>query len=137
MRQNAAAILNSLLSEADFFVDEKDLQTFVGAAIGCAFFFARQLAAGHGAPPRILSALTTTLLGRFGLQTPVFHYIVPGVHRGTQQVVPVIAVPRTISVELTGGGLIGTVDFHEPMHPTSQSRQHDDLPLHANVFMMS
>jgi hypothetical protein len=31
-----------LLSEADFFVDEKDLQTFVGAAFQPRFFFARR-----------------------------------------------------------------------------------------------
>jgi hypothetical protein len=35
-----AAILQLLLSEADFFVDEKDLQTFVGAAFQPRFFFA-------------------------------------------------------------------------------------------------
>jgi hypothetical protein len=39
------AILQWLLSEADFFVDEKDLQTFVGAAFQPRFFFARRL---HG-----------------------------------------------------------------------------------------
>jgi hypothetical protein len=32
------AILQWLLSEADFFVDEKDLQTFVGAAFQPRFF---------------------------------------------------------------------------------------------------
>jgi hypothetical protein len=33
-----AAILKFLLSEADFFVDEKDLQTFVGATSQSRFF---------------------------------------------------------------------------------------------------
>ncbi len=33
-------ILRSLLSEADFFVDGKDLQTFVGATSQSRFFFA-------------------------------------------------------------------------------------------------
>jgi hypothetical protein len=33
-----AAILRFLLSEADFFVDEKDLQTFVGATPQSRFF---------------------------------------------------------------------------------------------------
>ncbi|CAM2158350.1 hypothetical protein FHX57_004241 [Paraburkholderia tropica] len=133
---NAEAILNSLLSEADFFVDEKDLQTFVGAAIGCAFFLPANKQ--RDIAPRLQSlrerptALLPLSFRRLGLQTPVFHYIVPGVHRGTQQVLPVIAVPGTIRLELAGGGLIGTVDFHEPMNPTSQCRQHDDLPLHAN-----
>jgi hypothetical protein len=36
-------ILKSLLSEADFFVDEKDLQTFVGATSQSRFFFALRL----------------------------------------------------------------------------------------------
>lgn len=36
-----AAILKVLLSEADFFVDEKDLQTFVGATFQSRFFFVR------------------------------------------------------------------------------------------------
>lgn len=36
------AILQSLLSEADFFVDGKDLQTFVGATSQSRFFFARR-----------------------------------------------------------------------------------------------
>ena len=35
-----AAILEYLLSEADFFVDEKDLQTFVSATFRSRFFFA-------------------------------------------------------------------------------------------------
>lgn len=34
-----AAILKVLLSEADFFVDGKDLQTFVGATFRSRFFF--------------------------------------------------------------------------------------------------
>jgi hypothetical protein len=38
MGQNPAAILQWLLSEADFFVDEKDLQTFVSAALAALFF---------------------------------------------------------------------------------------------------
>ncbi|RKE34628.1 hypothetical protein B0G76_0642 [Paraburkholderia sp. BL23I1N1] len=33
-----AVILKSLLSEADFFVDEEDLQTFVGATSQSRFF---------------------------------------------------------------------------------------------------
>lgn len=36
-------ILRSLLSEADFFVDGKDLQTFVGATFQSRFFFVRRL----------------------------------------------------------------------------------------------
>lgn len=36
------AILRSLLSEADFFVDGKDLQTFVGATFQSRFFFVRR-----------------------------------------------------------------------------------------------
>jgi hypothetical protein len=41
MEMDCAAILKKLLSEADFFVDEKDLQTFVGATSQSRFFFAR------------------------------------------------------------------------------------------------
>lgn len=37
------AILRSLLSEADFFVDGKDLQTFVGATFQSRFFFVCRL----------------------------------------------------------------------------------------------
>jgi hypothetical protein len=43
------AILKVLLSEADFFVDEKDLQTFVGAAFQPRFFFAPRVP-GHDDP---------------------------------------------------------------------------------------
>jgi hypothetical protein len=38
------AILKVLLFEADFFVDEKDLQTFVGATSQSRFFFVRESA---------------------------------------------------------------------------------------------
>lgn len=38
------AILRSLLSEADFFVDGKDLQTFVGATSQSRFFLPRRSA---------------------------------------------------------------------------------------------
>ena len=41
MKGCSLAILRSLLSEADFFVDGKDLQTFVGATSQSRFFFAR------------------------------------------------------------------------------------------------
>lgn len=44
MKGCSLAILRSLLSEADFFVDEKDLQTFVGATSQSRFF----LLAGYG-----------------------------------------------------------------------------------------
>ncbi|VWB95750.1 hypothetical protein BAR24066_04559 [Burkholderia arboris] len=40
MKGCSLAILRSLLSEADFFVDGKDLQTFVGATSQSRFFFA-------------------------------------------------------------------------------------------------
>lgn len=40
MLHGAIVILVSLLSEADFFVDGKDLQTFVGATSQSRFFFA-------------------------------------------------------------------------------------------------
>lgn len=39
MKGGSLAILRSLLSEADFFVDGKDLQTFVGATSQSRFFF--------------------------------------------------------------------------------------------------
>ncbi len=39
MKGCSLAILRSLLSEADFFVDGKDLQTFVGATSQSRFFF--------------------------------------------------------------------------------------------------
>ncbi|CAG2263790.1 hypothetical protein BCCR75502_00916 [Burkholderia sola] len=38
MKGGSLAILRSLLSEADFFVDGKDLQTFVGATSQSRFF---------------------------------------------------------------------------------------------------
>jgi hypothetical protein len=40
MTFSRAAILTVLLFEADFFVDEKDLQTFVSATSSSRFFFA-------------------------------------------------------------------------------------------------
>ena len=41
MKGCSLAILRSLLSEADFFVDGKDLQTFVGATSQSRFFLPR------------------------------------------------------------------------------------------------
>ncbi len=41
MKGGSLAILRSLLSEADFFVDGKDLQTFVGATSQSRFFLPR------------------------------------------------------------------------------------------------
>lgn len=41
MKGSSLAILHSLLSEADFFVDGKDLQTFVGATSQSRFFLPR------------------------------------------------------------------------------------------------
>lgn len=38
MKGSSLVILRSLLSEADFFVDGKDLQTFVGATFQSRFF---------------------------------------------------------------------------------------------------
>jgi hypothetical protein len=68
------------------------------------------------------------------MQAPVFHYVVPCVHRGTQQVVPVVAVPRTVRLDFAAYEVcwIGAVDRHEPLKPLSKSRQHGCLPLHAN-----
>lgn len=42
MKGCSLAILRSLLSEADFFVDGKDLQTFVGATSQSRFFLPRR-----------------------------------------------------------------------------------------------
>ena len=44
MKGCSLAILRSLLSEADFFVDGKDLQTFVGATSQSRFFLPRRSA---------------------------------------------------------------------------------------------
>ncbi|MBN3856050.1 hypothetical protein G3N59_21990 [Paraburkholderia sp. Ac-20340] len=93
MGQNPAAILNSLLSEADFFVDEKDLQTFVGAALAALFFCLPRMHDRLLAPLSARPVLPGVVFRRFRLQAPVFHYVMPGVHWGTQQVLPVIAMP--------------------------------------------
>lgn len=113
MGQNAAAILQWLLSEADFFVDEKDLQTFVGAALAALFFC---LPCAH-ARSATLCALADWGFRRLRLQAPVFHYVVPGVHWRTQQVLPVIAVPRSVRFDLVCR--LRAVYFDQPMKTAS------------------
>lgn len=83
MKGSSLAILRSLLSEADFFVDGKDLQTFVGATSQSRFFFAPL----PGALPRVRAALA--LARRRGVFCfdrqrrvgPVFHHVVTGIQR--------------------------------------------------------
>jgi hypothetical protein len=89
-------ILTFLLSEADFFVDEKDLQTFVGATSQSRFFFACDF----------LAFLLANLSGQSGRleihishHAPIFHYVVTRVHWGRQQVLPVISMPHGIEIE--------------------------------------
>jgi len=94
-------ILSFLLSEADFFVDEKDLQTFVGATSQSRFFFACDF----------LEFLLANLSGQSGRleirvshHAPIFHYVVTCVHWGRQQVLPVISMPHGIEIENWAGG---------------------------------
>lgn len=54
MKGCSLAILRSLLSEADFFVDGKDLQTFVGATSQSRFFFLPRRSARYCANERRL-----------------------------------------------------------------------------------
>ena len=75
------AILKVLLSEADFFVDEKDLQTFVGAAFQPRFFLPL---AFRGMITLLAAAGCRACSGKLeaGRHAPIFHYVVSGVHRG-------------------------------------------------------
>ena len=116
------AILQMLLSEADFFVDEKDLQTFVGAAFQPRFFFA-------------LIQLPGVHFWWFGLQAPVFHHVVPCVHRGTQQVVPVVPVPCAIGLGFFSRRR-NPLGLYDPMKPSPQSRQHDDSPMPITICIV-
>ena len=85
MKGCSLAILRSLLSEADFFVDGKDLQTFVGATSQSRFFFALSFRFLL----RVRAPFALALAGRlrvvgFGLRRrvrPVFHHVVTGVQR--------------------------------------------------------
>lgn len=79
MKGSSLVILRSLLSEADFFVDEKDLQTFVGATSQSRFFFAfwlwirgRQSVCWRG-------VVHFAPVGQ-GWDAPVFHHVPACVH---------------------------------------------------------
>ena len=96
MFRSASCILAFLLFEADFFVDEKDLQTFVGATSQSRFFFAYVFR-----EPVLADIGSEDARQRFEISNhaPVFHYVMAGIHWGRQQVLPVIAMPHGIKVE--------------------------------------
>ena len=134
MKGCSLAILRSLLSEADFFVDEKDLQTFVGAAFQAALFF---VPINRAHEPRTRHAPLSSLhFGRLWLHAPVFHHVVPRVHRGTQQVVPVVPVPCAIGLGFLSRRR-NPLGVYEPMNPSPQSRQHDASPMPIIMSIMN
>lgn len=77
------AILRFLLSEADFFVDGKDLQTFVGATFQSRFFFVRRLRLLLFVPAAPAPARRRRVLGLGGRRRvrPVFHHVMTRIER--------------------------------------------------------
>jgi hypothetical protein len=137
------AILNFLLSEADFFVDEKDLQT-LSARLYRRAFFCPLHPFGH----LIISLRTPRNRGRCpfrsGRDAPIFHHVMSRVHRGRQQVLPVIAVPD--GIERQGGGrrrqqalsleffgLVGERRGETGRDAADKRKQHGNLPQSTAV----
>lgn len=145
------ARLQALFERADFFVLRKrGLQTFVCAAYGRAFFMVLPRTYTNSERPRRRSMPAAAVAPficpgasrRFefaGRNGPIFHDVVPGVHRRRKQVLPVIAVPERVEIQQrrraarsadTNRGSWGSWKRPKPREEVLQIRDmHDKSPL--------
>jgi hypothetical protein len=107
--------LHVLLERADFFVSEKEVSKPLSARlIGRAFFCrgcggsipvdSRGRCCQRSTTPATIAAAFTRTSGARCFQFaggygPVFHDVVPCIHRGGQQILPMIPVPERVDVE--------------------------------------
>lgn len=80
------------------------------------------------------------LVGRVG--GPVFHDVVPGIHRRGQQVLPVVAMPERIEIEQrrwtfhSADPLRGVPRPQEPGEKVLQFRDTHDVDLHCAILSL-
>ena len=134
-------ILSMLLSKADFFVDGKDLQTFV-ARLPCPAFFCpfRSLLLSVPRAPSIPLYRGHSCAGNFahcnGLclfkwvrfrRRPVLHHVMTRVHGRRQQVLPVVAVPCRIEIQALAfvSGCVRDDERPDPAKQAFEFGRHD------------
>lgn len=126
-------ILRFLLTKADFFVDGKDLQTFVSATLRSRFFFARLLFVPALAAAGRRRVRLFVRLGHDGLR-PIFHHVVTRIERRREQVLPMIAMPGGIEFGGERRGRrrcttrIAAARNTKPVCEAFDAVQHDSLP---------